>query len=577
MGYSVEQTTVNTDMLAVARVQSMLRKFAVTVAGANLRLTIHEYTYEQPHGRPPAWSDASNIYLMHVPDVNGLITSVDSLVRLKGLTIHELGHVLFTPRDRSNLVKKVQSENIWQAFNILEDNRIDNMMVARLSGVAPWLFHTVLKEFFGADSSDHSNLLPLVHGRKYIPQRIRDLSAQAYVNQEAVPDIQRVIDKYITLNMSRLPEQKQALDLVRELHNLLDDGDKSQHPQKYAVSPSKNGGEDMAGIREQQDALDRSAKQQTGKSAPDKQETGDGTTAKDKLKEEIAQASTQAEDDMYEDIKSMVRTTRGGSDGTGSGNPEDRRVTPAKAVTMRDVEPSIVPVSRSFARALTELKSLFDPAWVSRESEGRLNARDFLMGSNLDESFDLWDDGKSDASDIECVVMLDISGSMGGCISQAYDSMWAIKRSLDTIAASTTVVTFGDYSRVLYEANSRATMRRKHSWDGSGGTQPVAGLNYSRNVLLNSSRAIKLFIIITDGQWGSKRECDMLITEMRSAGVLTGLVFITDKYTEDRANDGGVIIDGHSCEVVKIVKDPHDITDFARQLVHTQQQNLINS
>lgn len=586
-------TNADPNVMAVARVRAMLRKFAITVSGSDLDLKIVTRSYDQPFGNPPAWSDGNSIGLFHDLDDSD-ITDVDSLIRLKGLTVHELGHVLFTPRDRTDLAKKVQSERIWTAFNILEDNRIDNMMVARLSGVAPWLLHTVLQEFFHADDADYTQLLPLIHGRHYVPQNIRDLAAQVYYNPDAVADIQRIIDEYTALNMARKPHQARALELCQELHNLLTSTDKSQHPQQYAAMPAKNGGEDMSGIREQDDALNRAEKQkqqaeQKQQSQPADSDThsgssSDGTstsTPTQQLKQELNEVASKVEDEIYDDIKDMVKAMRSSSGG-GRNADGDKRVRPSNHVRLEDVQPEMQIESRNFARALTELKALFDPAWVTRQSEGRLNAREFLMGTPVDEAFDMWDEGKSEVSDIECVIMLDISGSMYSMFDQAFDSMWAIKRALDSIDAKTTVITFGDYSRVLYSAESRANMQKRYSMDGYGTTCPMHGIAHARDVLQQSASAIKLFIAITDGAWTDKDESDMLIAEMRGSDILTSLVFILDSWDEEHATRMAqerpeFKLDGHGCELARVINDPSDITTFARELVQLQQSRYIHS
>jgi hypothetical protein len=473
----------------------------------------------------------------------------------------------------------------WQAFNILEDNRIDNMMVARLSGVAPWLLHTVLTEFFSTPDG-HEHLMPLLHGRKYVPQKIRDLSASVYHNQADAQNIQRIIDEYIKLNMARKDTHPRAYELVIELQQLLSKEDLSQH-EHDTCSPSKNGGEDMAGIREQDDALQRAEKQQQSAqpsepaddSADEPAPSGSGSTKSDKqeLEQQITQAQKNVSNEIYEDIKDMVKGMRDGSGHSGS-RGADKSVTVSKGVSMAEVDPDMRLNTRHFARVLQELKAMYDPAWVSNSSEGRLNARQFLMGADLDQSFDLWDDGQQDASDIECVVLLDISGSMYHMLGQAYDAMWGIKRALDSINASTTVVTFGDYSRVLYTADSRATVQRKHSMDGYGSTNPLQGLKYARDTFYNSSRAIKLLVVITDGYWFDKQDSDAAIAEMRMAGVVTGLVHLIDNYTSEMSEAGKDInIDTHGCDVVKTLTNPHDITDFAKQLVQRQQRMVLNS
>lgn len=589
MALVIEDTDLDLSDLRRVKVETMLRKFALTVTGFVIDLEIESNRHMLPYGEPPAWSDANGIKLWFDPDSEEPITELNNLIRLKGLTIHELGHVLFTPRDRTDLAKKVADNGLWNTFNILEDNRIDNMMVARLSGVAPWLLHTVLQEFYFAPDSDPTQLLPLVHGRKYVPQKIRDLSAQVYVHPEYVTAIQKIIDEYITLNMARKEHAAKAYELILSLNNLLTSQPPLTQHKHDSASPAKNGGADMAGVRQQDDALNRAKKQQqsqqaTGDTDTDLDTAGNGgnhSTKSDKQQLDDAAKSAQqrAEQDMYEDIKNMVEGMRTGG-GTGRSSSGDRRVKPSEWVELRNVAPESQLHSRQFARALTELKTLFDPSWQARQSEGRLNVRDFVMGVDIDESFDLWDDGKSEVSDIECVVLLDISGSMYSMLDSAYDAMWSIKRALDSINASTTVLTFGDHSRILYTSSSRAGIQRKHSLDGCGGTYPIDGLKYAQGLLDSSSRAIKLLVTITDGAWSESATADALIASMRYNGVLTGIVHIIDDWMQQRIDSnesiyGDVKLQTHNCEVVHTVRDPHDIALFAEKLVKMQQRKLI--
>jgi hypothetical protein len=81
-----------------------------------------------------------------------------------------------------------------------------------------------------------------------------------------------------------------------------------------------------------------------------------------------------------------------------------------------------------------------------------------MRGDDLDTIFDQWSEGQDDATEIECVILLDNSGSMSGSKeTSAYRAMYAIKRALDRINANTTVITFNTATNVLYRADEKAT------------------------------------------------------------------------------------------------------------------------
>jgi hypothetical protein len=125
--------------------------------------------------------------------------------------------------------------------------------------------------------------------------------------------------------------------------------------------------------------------------------------------------------------------------------------------------------SLSFSRELERLQANFDPAWNRYQAQGRLQAHRYLRGDDLDTIFDQWSEGLESATEIECVVLLDNSGSMNGNKSdRAYRSMYAIKKALDRINANTTVITFNSESQTLYRADEKATNVIRDAGAGGG-------------------------------------------------------------------------------------------------------------
>jgi hypothetical protein len=215
---------------------------------------------------------------------------------------------------------------------------------------------------------------------------------------------------------------------------------------------------------------------------------------------------------------------------------------------------------KSFARELEQLKADHDPAWERKVDQGKLNVQRYGTGCEVDEAFDQWDMGREDAVDIECVIALDTSGSMGWTMSAAFQYMWAIKRALDKVGASTTVVGFDHTTKLLYSADERATNLYKSTGMG-GSTNPLKAIEYAKSVLGNSQRAIKVFIPITDGMWDNATECDNIIRLMRKGGVVTALALIDENIKP------GQQVDSHGCEVAVAVTDASHLYLLARNMV----------
>jgi hypothetical protein len=195
-----------------------------------------------------------------------------------------------------------------------------------------------------------------------------------------------------------------------------------------------------------------------------------------------------------------------------------------------------------------------------------------MTGSEPDEVFDLWDDGREDVVDIEAVILLDNSGSMSWTIEAAHDSMWAIKRSLDKIGASTTVLTFADDARMLYDSTERAQVQKKYVGT-AGGTNPKQAVDYAKYIFANSDRAIKILIVITDGVWWNSEEQDRIIHQLRRSGVITSLAFVdqasqwTDEQRARYAGDGPTQVDGHGAEIVVSLGNGNALLTLAKALV----------
>jgi hypothetical protein len=82
-------------------------------------------------------------------------------------------------------------------------------------------------------------------------------------------------------------------------------------------------------------------------------------------------------------------------------------------------------------------------------------------------------------------------------------------------------------------------------------------------VLANTTRAIKLLITITDGEWDTDtlEKCDNLIQELRDGGVLTSLAWLSS-YNIDLTQKNT-----HNAEIVSHVRNTSDLFNLGRSIV----------
>ena len=220
--------------------------------------------------------------------------------------------------------------------------------------------------------------------------------------------------------------------------------------------------------------------------------------------------------------------------------------------------------SLAFGRELERLRATFDPAWDKYQSQGRIDAHRYLRGDELDTVFDQWNEGREDATEIECVIALDVSGSMSGSkATNAYRAMYAIKRALDRIEANCTVITFHDSTHVLYRAKDKAGAQIRDAGTG-GGTVATDAITYATKLLAETEKPVRLFVAITDGEWSGNQDANHdAIKRMNNAGVLTALAYIPE-------GNSTITLDidkSHHCEIGTVVRNPIDLIGLVRSIV----------
>jgi uncharacterized protein YegL len=144
----------------------------------------------------PAWSSANEVTFNS--RMIGDLKDAQSIAGIKGLNLHELSHILFTPRSGSDLVDWVVEKKFWQAFNALEDARIERMFTTRFPSSIKWFTATILIHFVEKPDTFKTSY-PLLRGRRYLPVELRARSRNEYPEQHNIPEICDIVDQYRSL------------------------------------------------------------------------------------------------------------------------------------------------------------------------------------------------------------------------------------------------------------------------------------------------------------------------------------------------------------------------------------------
>lgn len=547
----------------------------------------------------PAWNDGETIFLN-----TNILAPIDdaSIVSLNGVNYHEVAHLLFSPRLNQAYAKRVIDAKLMQEFNILEDCRIETLLIAKYPSVRDSLVQTVLRYIAEGDMTES---FILIRGRKYLPVAVRQLSANAYVSKYGVEftnKVASIIDEYRLLAFPR--DEERGFELLKQLNELFNeqgqDGKDSGRPKggegmcndrrKPVRSGRPMSAKEQSELQESikddedvdiEDEIDEDIEDETpgsnSSAGPDEQNDAESNESNEsnnnqhgnlaEMLDELKNACMDAIDELMESseqIQAEIRQTKA------SVRANDKVVTSLShgcAYVQSIVSLEARAMSRRFEQELNQLVVEADAFWVSHQSSGRLNINRAMNASmdEYDELFDRWSESV-DAYDIEAVILLDKSLSMQSDIKQAAEATWIIKRALESINARVTAYTFNQESSLLYSGDVKATPNKFHQVDAHGGTNPFECLSEAHRILESSKRKTKLLIMVSDGDFDRSVEekCNNIVSEMnRIEGVITASVALMSKSMFEAQKEKFT----HNCRSVTVVEKPTDLVNVARNLV----------
>jgi uncharacterized protein YegL len=592
-----------------------IERFCHLFGRVNSAFTFRKVTVKVEHSsmNSPAYSGASEVTFNS--RLIGDLNDAKSIAGLKGLDLHEISHILYTAREGSDIFEFVRDNNYFSAYNALEDQRIETLFTTRYPSTVDWFTSTILIHFVEKPDA-FVNSYPLLRGRRYLPVQIRANSRNAYPEQENIAEICEIVDAYRLLVFPT--DTEKGKELIARFHALLPKGEGNGSGEgestKIKVTPAGEGKEGdfnvilndpfghgnrpHEGIESSMDSRPQPPKQQKRDlDRASKLDQADDAELAEKMKSKptIELDIDQVEFEDYGDDEINDESSNGVGDELAEllqSTLNDILTSAEIATEIRDImrqigglpslatnnakEPELdrfnslrpdsktVEASATFARELLRLKSSYDPAWETYESSGRLHAGRYLRGEDIETVFDSWNEGIEDACEIECVIILDNSGSMSGHKSEnAYKAMYAIKRALDKINANTTVITFNSDTNILYRAKDKATGVIRDAGAG-GGTEPDQAVKYATKLLAETDKPVRIFFAITDGEWGGDlKQTHDAIDRMARAGVLTAFAYIpfgSEKITINSETS-------HRCEIGAIINNPLDLIGMARKIV----------
>lgn len=230
--------------------------------------------------------DRITVELGNIPDLG----SNSALVEILGLNYHELAHVRYGVKQSklSNAVLYSQRHTrFMEAYRALEEARVETLLAAKYAKMKKYFAYPVIK-YFVKDQDRWPTAFLFLHGRRYLPMKIRDtfrnMFEKSYGGTREFADI---IDKYRVIPFSDQSRIRAGANLINEFAKLLD---------KYRVPVLQT--HNSVGDDEDQminDPYSGSKHTGTSKDTSDEETKDDAEEAKEQAKEQDEKES-QGED-----------------------------------------------------------------------------------------------------------------------------------------------------------------------------------------------------------------------------------------------------------------------------------------
>lgn len=610
------------------------------------------------HGTAPSWTDGKKI----VFDETSIPESFTNaqLVSLFGLNYHELAHILYTPISKNAPIHSVLYDlaskrfpdgwlpsHIHAGFNILEDQRIERLMIGQWPSTKPYfvnaasdhILNTLRKTYTNREEA-LANAYTLILGRSYLGSDVIRQARGSFITfkgAELADKIESIVKEYQTLVYP--DDTERAAELILDLYESVSRDVLNNQPehgnhgtvatpvsqteqnknQKEAQGAASEAEENEA--EEEQDAVEDSEGGGTEKADEGGDEGGSGSgEASDEDSGDDSDGNGSGEGSDSEKAENHSDNSRSQSAGSQEGSPrndisdlketlrslkeevlEDNNVLDElvdvrekmNRVRTFDVTKAGIPkvrgtknivlredivTSRKIENEFRQLITQADPGWESDHSDGRINIGRAMNSDDLESVWDRWEPGHNDVNDLEVVLLIDTSGSMKGRIEDVSRFTWAVKRALDSIDASTTVLTYDSDVEVLFTADQKAIRNEYTSMKAKGGTSVSDALTTAKRVLDVSKRTHKIIITMTDGSWHDSFESEKIIRQLNKGGCHTALAYLSGYKMEEERKKAYTSSQqiNHCCQTTAVVADGKELAEFASKVVKNVMKETIN-
>lgn len=229
-----------------------------------------------------------------------------------------------------------------------------------------------------------------------------------------------------------------------------------------------------------------------------------------------------ADESFQKELEDTAESIRQAMSGEGVANGAD--------VGSQDValRPSAIQAAKKMSLVLSRMRSELEEQHLRRQTAGQIDMRRFATRNPWDvDFFKTWDPGQDENTDLEAVLLVDLSGSMASYMNAVSESLWTVKRALESLDSRVTVLGFSEQSYVLYQPTEKVDRTRMRLFNSRSSTYPDAALQEAHRLFRASNRSQKLLVSITDGAWqGNASKQAAFMKAMHQEGVISCIIGI---------------------------------------------------
>lgn len=214
------------------------------------------------NGNIPAWStkESISINLDRIDDP----LSPSGMATILGLNYHEVAHMLYSPVRNYDLYEQLEEDDVHtlfdEAFTYLEEARVETIYAARYPRMKKWFTYPVI-DFFVNDPDTWKTAFLYTHGRRYIPEEVRNNFRRIFEeNFQTADQYADLIDRYRFLSVAKKEGKKKAAEIINEFAALLEADEIEDKPKAHG-GKSPTGGSADTSEQQEEDAEHASSKQ----------------------------------------------------------------------------------------------------------------------------------------------------------------------------------------------------------------------------------------------------------------------------------------------------------------------------